>query len=142
MLSIAYVSVAVEPMSDAEMADLLTRSRANNIQHEITGALLYRRGRFIQIFEGPTEQVKATFRVIAADSRHRNVQKISEKSIGARQFPDWTMGFEPESDVSVMHLDGFDDFFGSHTGRARLERAENEAQQMLEWLGEYWFASA
>jgi hypothetical protein len=128
-------------MSDDDIAGILTQARANNIRHDLTGALLYHGGRFIQVLEGPDQAVLARYGVIAADSRHRSVQLISEKSIGARQFPDWTMGFRPVSDMAVKELAGFDDFFGARTGLARIQHAENEAQQFLEWLGEYWFAS-
>jgi hypothetical protein len=141
MLSIAYVSAATQEMSDDEIAAILTRSRANNTYRDLTGALLYHRGRFIQVLEGPDEAVNARFEVIAADPRHTGIQKILEKQIGERQFPEWTMGFRPLSDDSVKQLDGFDDFFGARTGRARLEHAENEAQQFLEWLREYWLAA-
>jgi hypothetical protein len=49
------------------------------------------------------------------------------------------MGFRPLSDESVQQLEGFEDFF-ARSGKSRLEHAENEAQQFLEWLGEYWLA--
>ncbi len=141
MLSIAYVSAATQEMSDDDIAAILTQSRANNAYRELTGALLYHRGRFIQVLEGPDDAVNDRFAVIAQDSRHSGVQKISEKQIGARQFAEWTMGFRPLSDGGAKQLDGFNDFFESRTGRARIEHAENEAQQFLEWLGEYWFAA-
>jgi hypothetical protein len=137
LLSIAYVSAATTPVSDEDIAVLLTRSRANNERHGITGALLYHRGRFIQIIEGPDDIVRARFDAIAADPRHRNVQKMREQVIASRQFPEWTMGFRPLSDESVQQLEGFEDFF-ARSGKSRLEHAENEAQQFLEWLGEYW----
>jgi len=137
MLSIAYVSVATTPMTDDEIAELLTKSRLNNERHGITGALLYHRDRFIQIVEGDDATVLARFEIIAADPRHRSVHKMRERQIGARQFPQWTMGFRSLSDESLKQLDGFEDFF-ARTGRARLEHADNEAQQFLEWLGEYW----
>jgi hypothetical protein len=128
-------------MSDDDVAAVLTRSRANNGRDELTGALLYHRGRFIQVLEGPDDAVNGRLAVIAEDPRHSGIQKISEKQIGARQFPEWTMGFRPLSDETVKTLDGFDDFFGARTGRARIVHAENEAQQFLEWLREYWFAA-
>ena len=137
MLSIAYVSVATTPMTDDEIAELLTKSRLNNERHGITGALLYHRDRFIQIVEGDDATVLARYEIIAADPRHRSVHKMREGQIGARQFPQWTMGFRSLSDESLKQLDGFEDFF-ARTGRARLEHADNEAQQFLEWLGEYW----
>ena len=141
MLSIAYVSVATSPMSAEDIAALLTTSRANNQRHGITGALLYHRDRFIQIVEGEDETVLARFETIAADPRHRSVHKMRERQIGARQFPQWTMGFRDLSDESLKQLDGFEDFF-ARTGKARLEHADNEAQQFLEWLGEYWLPPA
>ena len=137
MLSFAYVSVAVSPMTDEEIAALLVTSRANNQRHDITGALLYHRDRFIQIVEGDEEVVRSRFATIAADPRHRNVRIMREKAIGTRQFPAWTMGFRSLSDESIKQLDGFEDFF-ARSGRSRIEHAENEAQQFLEWLGEYW----
>ena len=137
MLSIAYVSVATVPMSDDEIAALLTKSRANNQRDGITGALLYHRDRFIQIVEGDDEMVLARFEAIAADPRHRNVRTMREKAIGVRQFPEWTMGFRAPSTEALTQLAGFEDFF-ARTGRVRLKHADNEAQQFLEWLGEYW----
>jgi hypothetical protein len=137
VLSIAYVSVATSPLSADEIAALLTQARANNERDGITGALLYHRDRFIQIVEGEDEIVRAKFDAIATDARHRNVQTMREKRIPERQFPQWTMGFREISDESVKQLDGFEDFF-ARSGRSRIEHAENEAQQFLEWLGEYW----
>jgi hypothetical protein len=137
VLSIAYVSVATSPMSDPDIVELLRRSRINNERDGITGALLYHRDRFIQIVEGDDDTVRARFATIAADDRHRNVRSMREKRIPERQFPHWTMGFRSLSDESVTQLDGFEDFF-ARRGRSRIEHAENEAQQFLEWLGEYW----
>lgn len=141
MLSIAYVSVAAKPLSDGDVAALLIRARENNERDDITGALLYHGGRFVQIIEGADEQVRAKFATIAADPNHRNVQMMREKSIEVRQFPEWTMGFRALSDDSVKELEGFEDFF-ERRGKTRLMHADNEAQQFLEWLGEYWLPAA
>ncbi|CAN5117945.1 hypothetical protein BH09ACT5_BH09ACT5_11750 [soil metagenome] len=141
MLSIAYVSASTGEMSEDDVAAILKQSRANNVWHQLTGALLYHRGRFIQVIEGPDDAVRTRLAIIAADPRHSGIRTISEKQIGARQFPEWTMGFVPLSGSAVTQLEGFDDFFGARTGLARLEHAENEAQQLLEWLREYWFAA-
>ena len=141
MLSIAYVSAATAPVSDEQIADILQVARRNNARDGLTGALLYHGGRFIQILEGPDDRVNFWYDIIAADPRHRILQKVREKQVTERQFPEWTMGFRPLSDDSAAQLDGFEDFFG-RTGLARIEHAENEAQQFLEWLGEYWLPKA
>lgn len=137
MLSIAYVSAAAGEVTDEDVAAILTQARANNARVGLTGALLYHAGRFVQILEGPDETVRARFAIIEADPRHRVIQTVREKQVAERQFPEWTMGFRPLSTDSATKLDGFEDIFG-RTGRARLEHADNEAQQFLEWLGEYW----
>jgi len=141
MLSIAYVSVATSPLAADDIAALLTQARANNERDGITGALLYHRERFIQIVEGDDEIVRERFATISTDPRHRSVRMMREKRILERQFPQWTMGFREVSDESVKQLAGFEDFF-ARNGRQRIEHAENEAQQFLEWLGEYWLPRA
>ncbi len=139
MISIAYVSAAAEPMSEQEIVGILEQARRNNARHELTGALLYSEGRFIQILEGPDANVRERFAVISADPRHRSVHQVGEERIAERRFPEWTMGFRPTSAESMKDVPGWDDFFDGRTGEARLRHAENSAQQLLEWLTEFWF---
>ena len=137
MLSIAYVSAAVDAVTEADIAAILTQARANNQRDGLTGALLYHGGRFIQIIEGPDEVLLSRYATIAADPRHHVIQVVRKQQVVERQFAEWTMGFRPLSDESVRQLEGFEDILG-RTGRSRIEHADNEAQQFLEWLGEYW----
>ena len=137
LLSIAYVSTATRELSDDDIAGILTTARLNNGRNGLTGALLFHGGRFVQILEGPPDVVSQRFEIISADPRHRIVEKVREVVILERQFPQWTMGFRSVDDDPNTRLDGFEDFFGRR-GKARLEHADNEAQQFLEWVGEYW----
>ena len=138
MLSITYVSAATTAMSDDDVSAILVQARENNERDELTGMLLYHRGRFIQTLEGPDDPLRSRFAVISADPRHRIIDTIREQAVAERQFAQWTMGFRPLSDDSARELAAFEDFFDGRTGRARLEHADNEAQQLLEWLAEYW----
>ena len=53
MLShVVYVSTASEPMDDEDLAELLAQSRERNARNDITGMLLYKDSRFIQLLEG------------------------------------------------------------------------------------------
>ena len=137
ILSIGYVSSATTPMGEDDIAAILIQARANNRRFGVTGALLYHRDRFVQILEGPPDVVRARFAVIAADPRHRDVHMLREVEIAERQFPEWTMGFRAHDDSLSTHLPGYEDIFGRR-GAERVKHAENEAQQYLEWLGEYW----
>jgi Sensors of blue-light using FAD len=141
LLSIAYVSSAITPMSEDDIAALLIAARANNRRHGITGALLYQAGRFIQIIEGPDAVLRERFDVIAADPRHRSVRVLRERAIAEREFPEWTMGFAQADSTAGSHLPGYENIFGRR-GAERLKHADNESQQYLEWLAEYWLPSA
>lgn len=140
MLSIAYVSVTTKPMIEADVVEILVQSRTNNIRLGLTGAMLYHRGRFVQILEGPEDVVLTKYRTIGLDPRHRSIHELSREKIEARQFPEWTMGFRPLSQGAMKKLDGFDAIFGL-TGTVQIKRADPAAQMFLAWLGEYWFTT-
>jgi len=139
VLSIAYVSAAAIPLSDEDIAAILVQARANNVKDHLTGALIHHEGKFIQILEGPDKAVRARFAIISADPRHRSIHTVSEEQIDSRQFPDWTMGFRPLSNIEVKQLAGYDDIFDGSTGKVQLRNANHKAESFLEWLGQYWF---
>lgn len=140
MISIAYVSVATKPLSEDNVVAILLQSRANNVRLGLTGALLCHGQRFIQILEGEEQQVLTKYRTISVDPRHRNVHLLSQELIEKRQFPQWTMGFQPLSEEAMKELDGFDKFF-ARSGNVQIKHADASAQLFLEWLGEYWFSA-
>jgi hypothetical protein len=141
MLSIAYTSSATGPMSEDDIAAILLKSRANNRRLGVTGALMFRGGRFVQILEGPDDAVRERFNLIATDARHRSVQIIREMMLMERQFPEWTMGFREMDSSAGTQLPGYEDIMGRR-GAERIKHADNEGQQFLEWLGEYWLPRA
>ena len=128
MLSIAYVSAATDDVAEQDVAAILVQARANNERDGLTGALLFHGGRFIQIFEGEDDIVRRRYAEIASDPRHRSVQKMREKQIGARQFPQWTMGFRAPSAESVKELNGFEDFFARSGNRSEERRVGKECR--------------
>ena len=90
----AYTSTMVRPMSDPELVDLLVESRARNADRGITGLLLYRQGRVMQMLEGDERVVRNLYDRIAMDVRHAGVTNVWSGLTTERRFPDWTMGFE------------------------------------------------
>lgn len=110
LVSLVYVSVAAQPMSDDELRDILAVSRENNGKLGITGMLLYRDRFFIQALEGEQAAVDELFDKIAADERHENVLKVYETPIEARSFGEWRMGFNKMDDITDEDLPGFMDF--------------------------------
>ena len=94
MLSIVYSSEAREDFSGRNLDDLLRRSRAANARDRLTGVLVHRQGRFLQLIEGSEDAVRARMHVIEQDPRHDRVRVLLEDEIAERHFPDWTMGYE------------------------------------------------
>ncbi len=90
----AYTSTMVRPLTDPELVDLLVESRARNADRGITGLLLYRRGRVMQMLEGDERVVRELYDRIAMDVRHEQVTNVWSGIAARRRFPDWTMGFE------------------------------------------------
>lgn len=110
MLSIVYASSAVRLFTRAELVDLLEASHKANIEHGITGMLLYRGGNFIQVIEGENQEVLQLYENIKADPRHKNVTLLTQDPITTRQFPDWSMGFRNLDKMTDEELAGFSDF--------------------------------
>lgn len=93
MHHIIYVSQATAPFGDAQLRALLTRARATNAQHGITGILLYGNDQFMQVLEGEKAAVRARYNRIQQDPRHQNISIFVDNAIEARSFPDWHMNF-------------------------------------------------
>ena len=107
MLShVVYASMASGPMDDEDLAELLAQSRERNALNDITGMLLYKDSRFIQLLEGHEEHVQKIFDSIRRDDRHYDVQLLWLRYAQFREFPDWTMGFQnvDKLDRGLDHL--------------------------------------
>lgn len=111
LYSLVYSSAAAAPFDDDQLAALLTQCRAANSRNGITGMLLYRGGRFVQFLEGPEDSVRGLLERIAADPRHTDLRVMIDSHPRARQFAEWTMGFEPMSEPDAPAPAGFRDTF-------------------------------
>ncbi|MDZ8170785.1 BLUF domain-containing protein [Microbacterium xanthum] len=111
LVSLVYVSNARAALGDPELQRILTGSRENNDRLGVTGMLLHRNGRFVQILEGPADTVHALVERIAADPRHADLRVLLDEPIDERQFTAWSMGFQPISTPQSELPEGFRDTF-------------------------------
>ena len=84
----------VRPLTDPELVDLLVECRSRNADRGITGLLLYRQGRVLQMLEGDELVVRNLYDRIRMDVRHEHVTNVWAGTASGRRFPDWSMGFE------------------------------------------------
>ena len=111
MFQLAYASLAWPPFSKADVENILTVSRQKNREHGITGVLLYTSGSVVQVLEGEEADVRQLYTNIERDSHHSETTEIYTRTIGAREFPDWTMGFNCVELSWEKHPEGFNPVF-------------------------------
>ncbi|GAB3244300.1 hypothetical protein GCM10027346_41850 [Hymenobacter seoulensis] len=86
------------------MYQLLSHARqANGVAH-LTGLLVYRDGRFVQVLEGPEAQVRAVYARIERDPCHTQVMVVGEAADQSRHFARWSMAWGRGSEPAVARL--------------------------------------
>uniref|UniRef100_A0A942T1J9 Acylphosphatase n=1 Tax=Neobacillus citreus TaxID=2833578 RepID=A0A942T1J9_9BACI len=127
--SLVYMSSASRPFDDAELDRVLEHARERNTADGLTGLLVARGGRFMQLLEGPYDAVLATYQRILEDDRHDGVVLLVEESIHTRRFPEWSMAYDRDDDAAAPP-EGFSDFLPSGDRSADQSRA----RELLRWF--------
>ncbi len=93
---LVYSSFASPELTQDNISEIVSHSQEKNDARQITGMMVYNasHNQFVQVLEGPCEQVIALFRKIEADSRHHSVAILVERDLDYRMFPNWSMGFK------------------------------------------------
>jgi len=109
-----YRSKAAPRLTHEDLVSILGKSRKNNPERMVSGLLIYRQGWFLQILEGPKEQVMERYHVIEKDPRHTDVKILASTQQFPRLFTDWSMGYldenTPNSGVKVETLNQLHDY--------------------------------
>ncbi|NVK18635.1 MAG: BLUF domain-containing protein [Methylocystaceae bacterium] len=127
MMQLIYVSAALKAFSDVELTNILETARKCNSEKGISGILVYRKGSFLQVLEGPQEFVDPLFVKIKKDPRHTNIRLLFQGEIVEKDFEEWSMGFV-DTHKQARHLDGFLDYA---TEFQALTLDETRARQVL-----------
>lgn len=129
LVSVVYTSTASQPFRETALEELLDTCRRLNAGRDVTGMLLYRGDRFIQILEGSRETVSSLLETIRRDSRHHGLRVLLDEIIPHRRFADWTMGYQAfrhgAADAPAGYRDSFGDLDrGSDSATTRRALAE------------------
>jgi hypothetical protein len=133
VISVLYTSVATRPFSDVDLATLLGEAKLRNDALGVSGILVARGGRFMQLLEGPEFTVSDRIRAIHRDDRHRDFEVLIEETITARRFEGWEMAYKPLDDASVRDVPGFSTFLADETGFAP-SFDHTDAAWLLDWF--------
>jgi len=103
-----YTSTPAYPIVDSGMEEILKTAREHNSRFQVTGMLICLPYSFVQLIEGPKEQIQQLYKNIQRDPRHLKVTILREGPITARYFPNWTMAFtrrnESINNADVLHV--------------------------------------
>lgn len=91
-IRLIYVSQATTLFDDAELAELAAKAAANNKTLDVTGLLMRVGNYFVQVLEGPAENVKKLYTKIAGDPRHGTVRTVLKQD-AERAFAQWSMNY-------------------------------------------------
>ncbi|MCZ2720614.1 BLUF domain-containing protein [Marinomonas sp. 15G1-11] len=95
-----YASTISDELSVEEIKSIVKAARQGNPASGLTGLLYFNRRYFLQCLEGARTEVNDTFHRIQKDKRHKNIVILEYNEITERIFPDWSMGYLPESNTT------------------------------------------
>lgn len=90
---VIYSSRATRAMGVEDLRAILEDARGGNERREVTGALIYADGAFLQVLEGPKDTVMNLLGSIAADTRHTDVRVFHSAEVDHRVFAAWQMAY-------------------------------------------------
>jgi hypothetical protein len=136
---VIYSSQATNPMSLSDLEEILVDARAGNEKRNITGALLYVDGVFLQILEGDKDTVLNLIRSIKLDSRHSLLKVFHEAEIDARTFAGWRMAFLDATPEQMAEWAGLE---GAASIESILEDIKRDPQRASQVAGKILLAIA
>ncbi|MEZ4282966.1 MAG: BLUF domain-containing protein [Myxococcota bacterium] len=94
LVRLLYASRATGGIDDGLLGSIVESSRANNLEHGITGILcVYPEGGvFLQVLEGARPAVNRLYANLVRDRRHADITLLEYAEIEERLFSAWRMG--------------------------------------------------
>lgn len=103
---VIYSSRAIRPMDAAALTSILEDARVDNERRDVTGALIYADGVFLQVLEGDLAVLTPLVERIGADTRHGEMKVFLQRSVGERAFADWRMAYVGPSEEDMARWAG------------------------------------
>lgn len=92
MIQLIYESRALAEFQQSDLVPLLNQAKERNAQDDISGLLIFHKGTFLQILEGPQDAVESCFQRIEKDPRHDSIWTLARMTMNERAFAHWSMG--------------------------------------------------
>ena len=103
MVRLVYTSVKTENCDAAAVDAIVETAKAKNPASDLTGMLLHTETRFLQVLEGPADNVAMTYELITQDDRHKACHVRYCEPISERHFGEWSMGASNVSELEASN---------------------------------------
>lgn len=100
-----YISRAQPSVEARVVYDIIRVAHNRNSEFDLTGALLFLDGYFVQVLEGEPFRVQERFAIIAADPRHEDVQLRHTSRVKTRLFPNQWMALRLQSEIDSRRFE-------------------------------------
>ncbi len=97
---LTYLSKPVHSFTDADLDDIESKSVGANNARDVTGLLIVRDERILQMIEGREEAVRGLYAKIEADSRHTITKLVSAAEDDERFLMTWNMVVRSTTNIS------------------------------------------
>lgn len=105
MHQIVYTSKATNKFNAVDLVEIVQVAARDNPSRDITGFLLFRNGTFMQLIEGPRENLMKLLDKLGSDPRHTDIRIEMDMPISQRHYPNWKMKRLPaDSSEAVAEL--------------------------------------
>jgi len=128
---LVYVSSATCGMSRNDLRLLQEQAILRNAPAGITGLLIYSAGNFLQLLEGPHQQVADCFGRIQLDRRHSEIRQMLFRPTQERIFPTWRMGLLNIDESRALDRDRLDGVLASAASNDADESAGRAAVELI-----------
>ena len=122
-----YSSRATGPLSAADLEQILVDARRGNEARDVTGALIYADGLFVQVLEGEHDVLVALVESIREDTRHDSMKVFHEVEIPQRAFRDWRMAW---LDTDLEEMSRWAGLQGAGTVDALVDHVHREPERV------------
>lgn len=115
----------------------MEQAQAYNAAHQLTGLLCYsREGQFVQVLEGPAQEVRALYAKIQRDARHGRVVTLSDQASPTRWFAEWAMALVETSPNDLFWLMGYLEAKAGTLAKPQIPIVDPQLVQLLRQFSE------
>jgi AraC-like DNA-binding protein len=135
---LSYFSKAKNGLARRDFKRIVDTANTMNKQFNITGCLIYHRGYFFQILEGPKKHIQTLYKNIKGDTRHVDVTLVYKGVKSGKTFDEWSMAFieEPSTfsetkieNARVLNIDML--FLGDKSNSIKTRLMWEKARNLL-----------